>query len=618
MKFPLLSSRLSLRNKLLIGFALAAVVVIVLFDWNWLRGPLVWYVSERSGRDIRVEALEVDRLLTLEPTVTFRGARIANAPWAATHVQPMAVAREARFTFSLKTAWQRRVVVSRLVLVDADVVLERREDGLRNWRLFEPDAHRPGLFRILTLEAHRSRIRFVHGGQALDVVAASNAPEPGAAAPVDGESLSNRIEFKGTYRGTAFSGVAHTGPFVSFRHSGRQFPIRGRAAAGETRLEVEGHLADFLELGTIAAGVRVAGPTLARLHPFLPIHPSASRPYEIEAWVRKADDDYAFERLRGRIGGTKLAGEAGYRRGDERPFVRAMLKSDNADWSDLRPLLGLDAEAGNEPLTQRHLHGDRLKAIDARIRVEASKLKTAIIPALEGLNVTVKLDGGLLELNPLEARFAGGRVAGSLTFDGRRTPLASAARLAMSDIRLERIFSTLPPAARGLGPVRARIRLSGQGDSLGSMLGRSTGTVGAFSSGGTISNLADARIGLNLAKIFGLMLRGDRPIAVNCGAMVFDVRDGQGKSETLFLDTEQTRTRGSGTVDLGDQTFDLLLTPAPKKPALFAMQKSIRVQGSFESAGVTLVDRQRLDGKTENGDGDRCAQLAASVDHSAR
>ena len=44
----------------------------------------------------------------------------------------------ASFTFSLRGVWEGRPVISRLVLHDAEVSLERQADGLRNWRLRIP------------------------------------------------------------------------------------------------------------------------------------------------------------------------------------------------------------------------------------------------------------------------------------------------------------------------------------------------------------------------------------------------------------------------------------------------------------------------------------------------
>ena len=593
MKFLSHLSALGTGIKVLLILVLVLAIVIALFDWNWFRRPLERYVSGKSGREVRVADLHVSIGLALAPTVRLRGVYIQNAPWAATS-QPMAVAGEARFTFSLRSVWEQRRVISRLVLLDADVVMERTADGLRNWRLLVPDYRGPAIVKVLTLEAHRSRVRFINRGIDLDLTTAARPLEPGADAPVEGEQVSNRITFTGSYRGARFSGEALTGPVLSFRESGFSFPLRGHMASGTTRLEIEGHLADMFDLSAMDAKVRLAGPDLARLHPFLSGLPAASRPYDAEARVTQSGDEFAFSRLRGKIGSSKITGDASYNRATDRPRVRAALQSDEADIRDLAPLAGvshwLDGAAAGT-FSERSIASDRLKAVDAHVTINAKRLTASGMPALESLRLTASLDDGLLQLNPVEVGMAGGHVEGSLTLNARHQPPSADATMTARNIRLEKLFPSLAANTRITGPIKARMKLAGRGASIAAILGNSTGSAAAFVNGGSISNLADAKMGLNSVKTLGLLFRGDREIALNCGAIAFAFHDGRGKSQTILLDTEQTHTEGTGTVDLRRQQFELVLTPRPKKPALFALRKSIRVHGSFQHPEIALVDR---------------------------
>jgi uncharacterized protein involved in outer membrane biogenesis len=128
----------------------------------------------------------------------------------------MAVAGEAIFTFSLRSLWEQRPVILRLVLRDADVDMERQADGLRNWRLTHPDDRGPPRVKVLTLEAHRSRIRFLNAAIDFDVVAAGSPAPSAATVPQSTEVLSNKIDFNGTYRGAGFAGTALAGAGVEF------------------------------------------------------------------------------------------------------------------------------------------------------------------------------------------------------------------------------------------------------------------------------------------------------------------------------------------------------------------------------------------------------------------
>ena len=151
-----------------------------------------------------------------------------------------------------------------------------------------------------------------------------------------------------------------------------------------------------------------------------------------------------------------------------------------------------------------------------------------------------------------------------------------------------------PSAVPSEAGIRAQLKISGRGKSLAAMVASANGTLIAIVDGGSISNLVDAKLGLNLGKVLGLRFGGDRAIALHCGASAFDFRNGVGKSQALVLETEQTHTDGAGTIDLREQNFELLLTPQPKKPGLFTLNSSIRVQGAFKNARFKIDDRVPL------------------------
>lgn len=59
---------------------IAILALILLWDWNWFKGPLERAVQARTGRALQIGNLDVD----LGRTTTVRGddIRFANASWA--------------------------------------------------------------------------------------------------------------------------------------------------------------------------------------------------------------------------------------------------------------------------------------------------------------------------------------------------------------------------------------------------------------------------------------------------------------------------------------------------------------------------------------------------------
>lgn len=300
-------------------------------------------------------------------------------------------------------------------------------------------------------------------------------------------------------------------------------------------------------------------------------------------------------------------------------MVRAALRSESADLSDLGPLFGVghpsDKAADKEktapdeaqpaaansrpetstPVTAKRLfpdrafNGERLKTLDAHMTLVAKKLQATALPALDSLRVTADLNDGVLSLKPIDIGLAGGHVAGLIKLDGRQKAMSSHAKMELKGVRLEKLLGRLPKGAQSAGPLEGHVDLKGEGDSIAKILASASGSLEIIMKGGGISNLLDAKLGLNGGKVLRLLISGDRAIGINIAAVAFDVEKGVGKSKGILIDTDQTKTEGTGIIDLRDETVDVLLTPHPKKRGIFFLRSSIRVHGPIRKPKFSLV-----------------------------
>ena len=270
-------NRIALGAAIFLAFVAAALAMLVaMWDWNWFRHPAEDYFIKRAHRDVHIGDLHVSFNRQLEPTVRLRGVYVENAPWA--DQRPFASAGEISFTFSLDSIRERRPIVSKLVLVDADIDLERQADGHRNWRLRNPENTARGRMKVRQFEARNTRIRFIRRDVNFEIVAASavlEQPSGNAAG-----ALTNQILFQGSFEGTEFSGEMHTSDVVTIMESGVAFPIRGFMESGDTRLEVDGAVADLFRPSSMEGKVRLAGSSFSGLRPFVRGKLPRSRPYQ--------------------------------------------------------------------------------------------------------------------------------------------------------------------------------------------------------------------------------------------------------------------------------------------------------------------------------------------------
>lgn len=568
--------------KTLVALALvaAATGLAIAWDWNWFRAPLVEHLAEQSGRSVQIGNLQVTFEHFPDPTVRLRDVAIANAPWAReTRDQPFAKAGEVAFTFAWGSLIERRPVIAHLLLVDADIALERHTDGLRNWRLREPDDRGPGKFQVRRLEAVRSRVRFVHEDAALDLRTAA-APLPAA----DGQ-FTTRIGFDGAWRGVAFKGQADTARELTFVATGEPFALRGAVAADTLKLTVDGTVTDLFRLEAVDAAVGLRGPSFAAMRAVMPAAWPDTAAFAVDGHVAKHQDHWAFTELKATVGESDIGGELRYNAGADRPFLDGELTSKVTRWRDI--WRGAAGEGGGTD-------GAALRRFDGDVGLLVRTLHLPHVPTLSMVRVKARLDNGLLDLSPVQARVADGDVQGLASWNGREPPATVRAELAWRNLRIEKLLPRLPDGGEATGPLSGQVKLTSRGDTVDALLAHASGRADAQMRGGRLSAGLDARLGLNGGRVLRAAV-GDAPdVAILCARIEAVLRDGRGEVFPLLLDTAQTRVDGRGDLDLTTRRAEVLLTPRRKESALLALDRSLHVTGSADGVDWQLVPQKAI------------------------
>ncbi len=230
--------------------------------------------------------------------------------------------------------------------------------------------------------------------------------------------------------------------------------------------------------------------------------------------------------------------------------------------------------------------------LDAELHFVARRLHDADLPWLRSASLNASLVDRRLDVTRFEAGVGqGGHAVGRVFVDFAGKPPHGDAEIDVSALRVESLLGEFAAKSGLSGALHGRATLTASGDSLEALIASAAGSLEASLSGGTISSLLDAKIGLQGGRIVRSMLAGAEPIAIRCAAMALDVRNGQGRIRTLVLDTERTRTSGSGTIDLPRRTLDVVLTPEAKQPGLLVLDRSIRLRGALREPRQELVAR---------------------------
>jgi uncharacterized protein involved in outer membrane biogenesis len=587
----------------LLGIALVAVLALALQPW-WLAPLVAHRLSASSGRAVHFDSMWFSLSASFEPVLQLRGVQIDNAPWA-DRSRRFASLAAATAVFSWRSVAERRPIVALMVLRDGEVDLERREDGLRNWRLAHPDDRGPARLKVLAIRGERATLRFRHEPLALDfeVHALPNADASGAANG-EGEALPTRLDVHGTWRGAPFAIDAATPQTITLLETGRMFRIRGRLESAGARLDVAGRLGDIARWPEVDAHVELAAASPTRIVALLGGSETASStqsPLRVDGTLRGGAAGYTLSTLRARLGASDATGEVGWLRGEERNVVRAELKSDTIDLADLRSLAVRPrgspravAVAGAASAAPAAASAVRPRPTDVDARLSARRVRAAGGPAIHDASLAATLIDGTLRVARAAFAIGAGRVTGQGSVDLAQHPPRADGELDVSALPIETLLGERAAKRQLKGLLHARAALRASGETIAALLASASGTVSASVSQGTISSLLDAEMGLQGGRIVRGLVAGAEPIGLRCAAAVLDVRAGRGTLRSLVVDSERTRTTGTGTVDLARRALDVVLTPQAKQPGLFVLERSIRVHGPIDAPAHELVARATI------------------------
>jgi uncharacterized protein involved in outer membrane biogenesis len=476
------------------ALAVAAAVIVgalVLQPW-WLAPVVAKRLSTSSGRTVHLDRMWVRLSASLAPVVELRGIRVDNAPWAETK-RPFAALASATAVFSWRSLEERRPVIALMVLRDGEVDLERRSDGLRNWRLAHPDDRGPGHFKVLAIEGQQATVRFRHEPLELDIEVRATPNAASADTAATDEAMPPQLDAPGSGRSARFPLRATSAEALTLLETGRRFRMRGRLESGGVHLDLDGRVGDIVRWPSVDAQVTLEAPSPARLAALFGAHARAAEmPVRVAGTLRGGSDGYALKALAARLGASDFAGELRWQRGDARDVLHADLTSESAELADLRALVGrrpaatahkaaatsAGAASAAAPPAAAASGAQRAKRpLDVELGYRARRLRAAELPALQSAALQASLVDGHLRVPRFELGVGGGRVAGSMSLALASRPLQGEIEANASGLRIESLLGERARGAGLSGRVSGRAAVHASAPSLAALAGDANGTV---------------------------------------------------------------------------------------------------------------------------------------------
>ena len=583
--------------------ALAALLAILvaagLIVSRHLRGPIIRYVESHSGRRIRVEGKFETDLFSLHPRIVAERVTIGNPPWTPSGIT-VEIGRLA-LTVDLP-----RLAIRRLEMQQATFHLLRDENLRANWQLHDPGISGlgtgPPLIRSLSipnarvhLDDGRRHLKFDGTVSAQDLPGQSSRP----ALRIEGAGELDGRSANFTINGDPLATVARDQPY--------RFDFTAQSSG--SRLIGNGVMPQPFNLQVLEATFEGAGEDMKDLYFLTGLKFPDTGTYRLAGRFTRQGLQMRFTDLDAKSGRSDIRGSVLIDISLSPPsHVEADLRSQLLRVSDLgRQAAGqapkpVEKQGRVLPDTPFRLTGVRRG--DTVVNFHAQTVEAGPV-ALRTVAARVSVDHGSISVAPLSAVLWDGKITGELKFDATREVPAAQVELRAANVKLgefERERSR-PPGADNRsagadsgvdvrppavdGPLQARIKLKGHGNSIHELASNANGRVTAVLPHGALRASLAELAGFDLRSL-GLMVTGNKEdTAIRCGVASFDAQDGKLTAQTPVIDTEPVLITGEGTIDLGSETLDLRFQGRPKHPRL-RVRAPLLVRGTLAHPSFSI------------------------------
>ncbi len=210
--------------------------------------------------------------------------------------------------------------------------------------------------------------------------------------------------------------------------------------------------------------------------------------------------------------------------------------------------------------------------------------------SVSGKNLDIVLSGrdGLLILDRLSVTLEERPLTGQARVDVRGEEASLSASIAGGPFDASRLASEVTGssdlARRVSLPIELNIELQGNGRSPHDVASTAKGVVSVTGGKGSVRQKGFRFIDQGLLRQLTPWAKEASDLTnINCFVARFDIDAGIATSRAMLLDAEFLSIAGKGTIDLGDEMFNLTLTPRPKEVRLLDLAVPVSVTGPLHA-----------------------------------
>jgi hypothetical protein len=598
--------------------ALAVVVVLIGAVAAILESALPRKLAEsvastKLGRPVSMSHLEIDLIPRLR--VEVRDLKIANMEGGSTENMVELARGEA---FIDRTALLTgRLDVPEVTAERPTIVMEKNGEGKGNWQFGDSDkpatAAAPN-FPVRRLIVREGKTTYRDPKSQIDITIAVNSQQQ------EGTGT-DRLALEGTGKigGSDFRlhGTADT--VLNIQNAQQPYALELEVSQGDNRARLAGTVKEPLRFEGLAADVHLEAKNAYDLYQLTGVAIPPTPPYVLDGKLYREGNLWRLEPFTAKVGESDLRGTATFDVSGERPKLVADLTSRRLTFPDFAGFIGGNVDrkdasgiqqvqreserkqAQGQPtrpppktdsagvLPDTDIDFERLKAMDAHVKFRGTRVESPIVPINE-VATELTLDNGVAQVKPLRFGIGKGKIDITLTLDGRRKPASIEAVMAVNRVPVGEVLRSLERKLEqhqtSTGTLGGRAEFKGRGNSVKALLGSANGHLGLAMEGGQIGLMLLELVGLDAAESIGILMTGNKPVALRCFIADFEFIDGIMGSKTFVIDTEDTNIAGEGAVNFKTERIDFRIVPYPKDFSPFSGRSPIAISGPLNDIKV--------------------------------
>jgi uncharacterized protein involved in outer membrane biogenesis len=610
--------------------ALAIVLFLVLFDWNYLRPTVAHLIQEKTGRETSIKGNLRVHPWSWNPSAELDGLTIGNPAWADRSV--MFTSDRLTVSVSLGRLLRGQVVVPEISVIRPSIDLERDAKGRASWELGtaegkpqEPSKEPARLPTIRRLIIEGGQVRVTDSIRKLTLDGTLEARDVSAK---DNGHSGFTLRCTGSLNAKPFKARLEGGPLINLDPD-HPYDLDAHLTASDIKVDAHASFPKPFDLGAYTVKFEVSGNDLADVYYLTGLALPNTPRYRLAATVKHTGTVFRMDNLEGRLGSSDIEGSVAIETSRTRPKFDAQLRSNKLDIVDLAPTLGHPAAPSNtlapgapaapgaptqpgaptaktaphpahaaasaaapapvetQPAPPERLFPDadlqvnRVRGMDADVTYQAKSVLAPKMP-MKVLDLHLTLKDGLLKLEPLSFVLDSGKFAGNVTIDARKDVPESSIDMQIDDVDLSQFKGAAAKQPPLQGSLVGRLKIQGQGASIHKLASTVNGTVSVAVPSGRMNEAFAELTGIDVTKGLGLLLSQNQPdTQIRCGVVDFQAQSGTLESKSVFVDTTQVLITGRGSVDLGKEKLDLSLQGDPKKVRFFRLRTPITLHGTL-------------------------------------